>query len=241
MIKFSLLSFIVLLTLGCEKPQNNNVIESPSVAESTSAAETLSAVVEAPAEPQAELPVVAPLNDDKKQVSTKKEPQPDLYFISTEWIDLIPKDDLDILLNPPSYIDDIAENSIDDQLNALSKNSTDEGAEARYQEALSSTRVISAVNNVAIRIPTFIVPLEFDDEQRVTQFFMVPYFGACIHQPPPAPNQTIFVDYPQGFTLESITQPYWVSGILKTSLVENDMAIAAYTMEVHDLDLYTDE
>ena len=104
-----------------------------------------------------------------------------------------------------------------------------------------STQVISALNNVPVRIPTFIVPLAFDDEQRVIQFFMVPYFGACIHEPPPPPNQTIFVNYPQGFKLESLTEPYWVSGILKTSLVENDMAIAAYSMEVKIFEPYTDE
>ena len=92
-----------------------------------------------------------------------------------------------------------------------------------------------------IRIPAFIVPLEFDDEQRVTQFFMVPFFGACIHLPPPPPNQTIFVNYPQGFKLDDLTEAYWVSGIIKTSKVENDLATAAYTMEVHYLELYTEE
>ena len=86
-----------------------------------------------------------------------------------------------------------------------------------------------------------VIDVEFDDEQRVTQFFMVPFFGACIHLPPPPPNQTIYVNYPQGFTLESLVDAYWISGILKTSIVENELAIAAYSMEVHAFELYTDE
>lgn len=177
----------------------------------------------------------------KSKVIPDAEPTQTYEFMTAEWIDLIPEDDLNALLNPPEYIDDIAENSQEDQLNAQFKNNNNNQSEDPYQQALVSTHVISALNNVPIRIPTFIVPLEFDDEQRVTQFFMVPYFGACIHEPPPPPpNQTIFVNYPQGFTLKSLTEPYWISGILKTSLVENEMAIAAYSMEVKEFELYTD-
>jgi hypothetical protein len=70
---------------------------------------------------------------------------------------------------------------------------------------------------------------------------MVPFFGACLHLPPPPPNQTIFVNYPQGLKLESLYDAYWISGVIKTSLVENDTATAAYSMEMYAFELYTEE
>ena len=222
MTKLSITSIVILLIFGCEKPVNNNEIKTVSIEQQI-------------------LPVETPIKDEIKTIKQIEETLPASAFMAAEWVDLMPKDDLDALLNLPSYIDDIVENSAEDQLNNTIKNEIDKNEEDRYQQALASTRVIPEVDGAAIRIPAFIVPLEFDDEQRVTQFFMVPFFGACIHLPPPPPNQTIYVSYPQGFTLESLVDAYWVSGILKTSLVENELAIAAYSMEVHAFELYTDE
>lgn len=228
MIRFCFTIIISLLIFSCEKsselintsiPQITDVKQKPLSSPTESTSDNLF----------------------KSKVTPNAEPIPASDFITAEWLDLIPENDLNALLNPPDYIDDIAENSQEDQLNAQFKNKTNSQSDDPYQQALMSTQVISALNNVPVRIPTFIVPLEFDDNQRVTQFFMVPYFGACIHEPPPPPNQTIFVNYPQGFKLESLTEPYWISGILKTSLVENDMAIAAYSMEVKIFEPYTDE
>jgi uncharacterized protein len=34
--------------------------------------------------------------------------------------------------------------------------------------------------------------------------------------------------------------PFWVSGIVKTSLVENEMATAAYSMEMQSFELYSE-
>ncbi|MFT5295457.1 MAG: hypothetical protein ACI87J_002400 [Colwellia sp.] len=177
----------------------------------------------------------------ENQITTESEVLPVSAFMQTEWTDLLPEDDLDALLNPPSYLDEIVDGSAEDILsNTLKSEATDSGDD-RYQQALISTNVKAIVNNVPIKIPAFIVPLEFDDDQNVTQFFMVPFFGACLHLPPPPPNQTIFVHYPQGLKLESLYDAYWISGIIKTSLVENDMATAAYSMEMHAFELYSDE
>ena len=223
----------MLLLLGCEKPKENQIVELEN-----SKVITKEKVLQTSA--------VNKLANEVKQLKKLEKSLPELVFMSAQWTDLMPKDDLDALLNPPDYINEIAENSAEDQLNntdvtnkATTTAINSGSKENSYHQALASTRIIPAINNVAIRLPAYIVPLEFDDSQRVTQFFLVPFFGACIHLPPP--NQTIFVNYPKGFTLESLYDPYWVSGVIKTSLVENDMAIAAYSMEVHALELYTDE
>ncbi|WP_236559678.1 DUF3299 domain-containing protein [Colwellia sp. 20A7] len=188
-----------------------------------------------------------PLTETKKQIALEKEKAvenvtlPTYDFMTADWLDLIPEDDLDALLNPPDYLDEIVDGSEADKLNDTFKNEIEKSSNDRYQQALVSTRIKPVVNNAPIKIPAFIVPLGFDDEQKVTQFFMVPYYGACIHLPPPPPNQTIFVNYPKGLELESLYDAYWVSGIIKTSLVENETAIAAYSMDVHAIEFYTEE
>jgi hypothetical protein len=96
------------------------------------------------------------------------------------------------------------------------------------------------MNGQAIRIPGFIVPLEFSGDQMITEFFIVPFFGACIHVPPPPPNQIIHVKYPEGFKLEALYNPLWLSGVLTTILIENDIAAAAYSMEVHLMEDYSE-
>src|SRR5690606_41234775 len=53
--------------------------------------------------------------------------------------------------------------------------------------------MVPSLNGKKIRIPGYVVQLE-GDADKVTQFLLVPYFGACIHVPPPPPNQIILVD-----------------------------------------------
>ena len=60
-------------------------------------------------------------------------------------------------------------------------------------------RVRLDLNDEDVRIPGFIVPLEYKESEIVTRFLLVPYFGACIHEPPPPPNQTIYAVYEPGY------------------------------------------
>lgn len=161
-------------------------------------------------------------------------------FQTIQWTDLIPDEDLEALLNPPDYLDEIEDGSEEDQIGGSIQMSKVDPGEDRYQQALVSTRVIDEMDGQSIRIPGFIVPLEFDDEQTITQFFLVPFFGACIHVPPPPPNQIILVNYPKGLKLTALYDPFWISGVIKTSLIENNVATAAYVMELHAYEEYTE-
>ena len=159
-------------------------------------------------------------------------------FKTVEWTDLMPEEDLNALSNPPEYINEVEDGSFEDQINDQFQNTINTIAEDRYQQALVSTSVVSELNGESIRIPGFIVPLEFNDDQTITQFFLVPYFGACIHMPPPPPNQMIFVNYPKGLKLNALYDPFWISGVLNTSLQENDMATSAYAMDMQTFESY---
>lgn len=161
-------------------------------------------------------------------------------FKTVEWVDLMPKKDLDALLAPPSYVTDVEDGSFEDEISNQIQNALGAASDDRYQQALASTQVIPEMADQAIRIPGFIVPLEFDGEQTITQFFLVPFFGACIHVPPPPPNQIIFVNYPKGLKLTALYDPFWISGILKTTLVENETATAAYSLQMQSFEAYTE-
>ena len=159
-------------------------------------------------------------------------------YRTAHWDDLIPPDDLDALVNPPMYLMEIEDGSLEDQIGGEIQNQLMENSDNRYQQALVSTKVMPEMDGQSIRIPGFVVPLEFDDEQVITEFFLVPYFGACIHTPPPPPNQIIYVNAPTGLTLEYLSDPFWISGTISTKLVENDMASAAYSLEMDSYELY---
>lgn len=171
----------------------------------------------------------------RKQIKTKYS-----KFETVEWLDLMPKKDLNALLNPPSYIENIQEGIVEDEilneLKNLPKSLTDP-----YQKALVSTDVKKEMNGKAIKIPGFIVPLDFSSEKKIKNFFLVPYFGACIHVPPPPPNQIIYVSSEKPFQLKNLYDPYWISGTLKTTSVTNDMAIAAYSMVMKTMEIYEEE
>lgn len=166
---------------------------------------------------------------------------PKTSFKTVEWIELMPKDDLDALLNPPDYITEIEDGSFEDQISSQVKSTIAAANDDRYQQALVSTKVVSEMNGRAIKIPGFVVPIEFKDEKLVTQFFLVPFFGACIHVPPPPPNQIIFVEYPEGLKLESLYDPFWISGVLEASMIEKDIATSSYSLKLQYYEEYENE
>ena len=161
-------------------------------------------------------------------------------FTTVEWADLIPPEVLEILLNPPSYIAEIEDGSAEDQITSQMKNTLADEEEDAYRRALASTDVNPAMDGQKIRIPGFVVPLEFDEDQTISQFFLVPYFGACLHMPPPPPNQIILVDAPEGVQMSALYEPFWLEGEVSTVVTENDMAKSAYAMQLHKLSPYSE-
>jgi hypothetical protein len=159
-------------------------------------------------------------------------------FEEIEWTELMPAEDLEALQNPPDYIMDIEEGSAEDKVVNQGEKPTDMFFDDEYQRALLSTTVVSEMDGKAIRIPGFIVPLEFNDDKTVSQFFLVPFFGACIHVPPPPPNQVIHVTSTNGVKLENLYTPHWVSGVVNSVFIENEIATATYAMDAVDVEVY---
>jgi len=159
-------------------------------------------------------------------------------FSTIDWIELIPENDLEALRNRPDFLDSIVDGSEEDQIDSQIQSNLGGAAETAYEKALVSDNVVATFDSKNIRLPGFIVPLEFDENFVVTEFFLVPYFGACLHSPPPPPNQIVFVKHSEGVKIDSIEQPYWISGLLTTVGEVNDTAHAAYSMAAADVALY---
>lgn len=159
-----------------------------------------------------------------------------------EWTDLIPDQDLQALLAPPQQLDTVAEGDLADQISSeLQLQLQEDVPLSAYEQALISTRVKDDFDKRLVRIPGFVVPLQYNEQQRVTEFFLVPFFGACLHYPPPPPNQIVYSTSKEGFELETIMDAFWIQGQMSTQLVENDMAVAAYSMRVDSVEPYYDD
>jgi uncharacterized protein len=152
-------------------------------------------------------------------------------YKTIEWTDLLPKKDLEALTNGPEIEHNTPE--VTAKLNMNNTASKQKGPQSPFDRAMVSTAVKPEFNNQRIRLISYIVPLEFDAEQKTTEFFLVPYYGACIHVPPPPPNQLIHVVYPKGFLQEDLQLPYWVEGTLHTQQITKDTTVAAYTLTIN--------
>lgn len=86
------------------------------------------------------------------------------------------------------------------------------------------TAVNTDLNGQRIRIPGYLLPLELSGAS-VTEFLLVPYVGACIHVPPPPPNQIVHVKVIQkeGYRSKSLYDPVWVTGVISTKSMVKDL------------------
>lgn len=94
-----------------------------------------------------------------------------------------------------------------------------------------------SMNGRDIRIPGFMIPLDKTGDA-VKSFLLVPYFGACIHSPPPPSNQMIqvFLDKPlQGFhTMDGV----WVYGSMSVARSDSPWGKTAYVLKAVKVKAY---
>lgn len=98
--------------------------------------------------------------------------------------------------------------------------------------------VVESLDGKRVKLPGFVVPVEFDLDD-VSEFLLVPYYGACIHVPPPPANQTVHVVLPEGKTYRGgVFDTLWVTGILRVEHFSSDMADAGYRLEALEITPY---
>ena len=95
------------------------------------------------------------------------------------------------------------------------------------------------LDKMVVRIPGFLVPLNMDKNQTATELLLVPTLGACIHVPPPPPNQTVYVRFNQGIKVtEAGYTPYWLEGMLKVEKKTSQYTDTLYSMTVETIEEY---
>lgn len=89
---------------------------------------------------------------------------------------------------------------------------------------------LSALDGKEVRIPGFMVPLE-DNQKTVTEFLLVPSPQACIHVPPPPPNQMVLIDMDESANAKVEYGPIWVYGKLSLHSKRHMFGESSFTMK----------
>ncbi len=108
----------------------------------------------------------------------------------------------------------------------------------KMQDVLNNAPTNAALNGVQVRLPGFVVPLE-ESKGLVSEFLLVPYFGACIHTPPPPANQILHVR-PRTPVKFRAMDAVWVSGPLRTERNDSMMGASGYSMTAEAVTKYVD-
>ncbi|MCF6435575.1 DUF3299 domain-containing protein [Pseudoalteromonas sp. MMG022] len=105
-----------------------------------------------------------------------------------------------------------------------------EGTDQNWVQPNLDAPVVKSLDGQSVSLPGFVVPLE-GDSQMISEFLLVPYFGACIHVPPPPPNQIVHVKIKGGVPIESLYDAITVTGVIKVESWQGELAQTGYTMQ----------
>lgn len=157
------------------------------------------------------------------------EPTPGSDYKTIDWDALIPP-----AWNPASLLSDANVDAISDdsrQGKALMKK-----LKALWKEA----PIVPELNGRKVQLPGFVVPLDMD-AQSIGEFLLVPYYGACIHVPPPPRNQTVYVVTAKGHEYRGevgVMDAVLVTGTLKIETQSTDMGDSGYRIDAVKVEPY---
>ena len=125
-----------------------------------------------------------------------------------------------------------------------------DGLLAKRQEIAEKNRaqaqgVNPALDGRLVRLPGYLLPLEFSGKE-VSEFLLVPWVGACIHTPPPPPNQIVHVKADKPIGNVSMFMPIWVTGRLSTTSTKTNLYLvdgasdinASYSLRATEVEPY---
>jgi len=135
-----------------------------------------------------------------------------------DWLDLMPPEDLEAIMNLPPL----------DHNGFIAA------------EQFMSFNTVERFDGFDGRIAGYIVPLDTNADGLMTEFFLVPYFGACLHVPAPPPNQIILGKLEKPIPMTDLYSPYWVEGTFEIERTDNELGASAYTLTVGNVSLWDD-
>ena len=99
----------------------------------------------------------------------------------------------------------------------------------RLREIWDNAPTVPSLAGQPIRLAGYLVPLD-EAKDGIREFLLVPYFGACIHTPPPPANQIVHVRTQKPLTGLRTMDAVWVSGTLGLDRSDSAMGTSGYTM-----------
>ncbi len=98
-------------------------------------------------------------------------------------------------------------------------------------DTIAAAGTVADYNGKTIALAGFVVPLDLDSTL-VREFLLVPYIGACIHVPPPPPNQIVFVKAAKPIKITGLFDAVIVTGVMSTpDLIATDLADIGYQID----------
>jgi hypothetical protein len=141
--------------------------------------------------------------------------------VTLTWEDLLPEGELEHLLE-----------LYEAHMDALDADPVLEGSPEDQMVQIGTFNVVEHLDGERVRMPGYVIPFEFEPEGGYREFLLVPYFGACIHVPPPPPNQLVWVTADPPVDELELWDPVWIEGVMGVGRFESELADAAYTIEL---------
>jgi len=170
------------------------------------------------------------INSDK---TVKDKEKVELKVEEIGWANLVPPDyDPNTVID--KYLEEMKELRDDDPRASV--------LYGNIQAELDNAPVNMLLDGKTIKMPGFIAPLE-NTNGVISEFLLVPYFGACIHTPPPPVNQTVMVKAKQGQGVKSedANYPVWITGKLKAVEERTTIGAAGYRIENPVIEPYEED
>lgn len=146
-----------------------------------------------------------------------------------EWEELMPAD-----WNPLKKTDNLKIDELEDNdpraVEALKKTI----------EAWKNAPTNPAMNGITGKIGGFVVPLEHAGGA-LKEFLLVPYYGACIHTPPPPPNQIIHVTLKKPARNIHAMDAVWITGKMAVEKKGSVLGTSGYSMQGLEIRPYVEE
>ncbi len=159
-------------------------------------------------------------------------PRPDIEAVNPDlpaellaWRDLLPDEDLEVIQN-------LSEGTANPSIMSLLRN------ESEVPGQLGTFNVVEDLDGLIVRMPGYILPLDFAEHGASDTFLLLPYHGACVHTPPPPPNQIVYLRSVELIRFGALWEPVWVEGRMEIERVDTDLAATAYSMVVRSVEPY---
>ncbi|MDR2489482.1 MAG: DUF3299 domain-containing protein [Desulfovibrio sp.] len=150
-------------------------------------------------------------------------------YKDTQWEELVPK-----MWRPDLAFDGLDLENLPDNDPRVAK------AYEAFMAEWEKAPVNEAMDGQQIKILGFIAPLDWENDAELKEFLLVPYFGACIHLPPPPANQIIYVKMEKALKGVQLMDAVWASGIIYVERNDSgSLGASGYRMKIEKVEPYT--